>query len=348
MKRVCGAVLACCLVGGCSGKSTTGLTDGGADGGTGGGEGGTGSVAQSCSDRATQDCARLMTCSPERIQVDYGDQPTCVTRLTDNCNDSAAAPGTGNTAATIEACSLAYATWDCGDFLDAKNIPAACVQVTGSAATGSPCVAAGQCTTGYCAIVPGASCGACATAPAAGDSCAALTTCAQGMVCTTDTDACVVLGGTGATCGTGAPCGALYTCVGADDAKNITGTCQLSVTTSGAACDPTTQTGPGCDHNSLLACNTQTKQCATLTVAAAGLPCGTNDVDDQTAICSTRGICTGASTGVPGTCTASVADGAACSLATGSASCLEDARCILTSDAAATGTCEQLNPMGCP
>jgi len=167
------------------------------------------------------------------------------------------------------------------------------------------------------------------------------------MVCTTDTLTCVVLGGTGATCGKGAPCGALYTCVGADDAKNITGTCQLSVTTSGATCDPTTQTGPGCDRNSRLACNTTTKECATLTIAAAGQPCGTNDVDDQTALCAARGVCTGATTGVPGTCTASVADGAACSLATGSAECLEEARCI-TGDAGMTGTCQQLSPMGCP
>jgi hypothetical protein len=343
MKSVAVAILAFCLVVGCSGKSTGGISDGGSSG-----EGGSGSTAQSCTDRATQDCARLMTCSPERIQVDYGDQPTCVTRLTDNCTNSVASPGTGNTAASIEACAQAYATWDCSDFLDAKNVPSACVQVTGSVATGAPCVAPGQCTTGFCAIAPGTSCGVCAAAPAAGDSCAALTACAQGMVCTTDTFTCVVLGGMGATCGTGAPCGALYSCVGANDTKNITGTCQLSVTTSGMACDPTTQTGPGCDHNSLLACNTQTKECATLTVAAAGQPCGTNDVDDQTALCAARGLCTGSSTGVPGTCTAAVADEAACSTATGSAPCLEEARCILASDAGTTGTCKQLDPTGCP
>jgi hypothetical protein len=285
-----------------------------------------GSVAQACSDRATQYCSRLAACSPERVQIDYGDQPTCVTRMTDNCTSSLALPGTGNSAAIADACSLAYSTWACEDFLDGTNVPQACQQVTGSVQTGSPCAAPGQCTTGFCAIVPGALCGVCATAPVAGDSCAELTSCGQGLDCTTDTHTCAAVGVAGASCGKGAPCGALFTCIGYDAA---------------------TKTGPGCDHNTLLTCNTQTKQCATMTIAAGGQPCGTDVVADQTVLCGTHGTCTGASATAAGTCTAAAADGAACDLDNGPP-CLLDARCVVTSDASTAGTCQPLNPTACP
>jgi hypothetical protein len=329
------------LVAGCSSKSTSNNGTGG-DGGA-----DAGNFAQACTDRATQYCSRLYTCSPERIQAEWGDQGTCVTRQTENCNNSVAVPGTGNMAASIEACSQAYASWDCEDFLDTTNIPTACQQVTGSVASGSPCVAPGECTTGFCAIVPGATCGVCATAPASGDSCAELTTCGQGLDCTTDTHTCVVLGGSGATCGKGAPCGALFTCIGSDTTTGVTGTCQASITTLGAMCDPDDKTGPACDRNSLLTCNTATKECATMIVAAGGAPCGTNVVNDQTALCSTHGTCTGSTATAAGTCTAAAADGDMCDLVNGP-SCLEDARCITTSDASTSGTCEQLNPTACP
>lgn len=319
----------------CSGKS---FDVGGTDGG---------SFAQSCTDRATQFCARLATCSPGRLQTDWGDQPTCVSRQTENCNSSVALSGTGNTATSVEACAQAFAGWACGDFLDDTNVPQACQQVTGSMASGAACQAPGQCTTGFCAIVPGAECGVCAAAPVAGDSCAALTTCGQGLDCTTDTHVCVVLGGSGAACGKGAPCGALFDCVGSDSATGAMGTCQTSISTSGTTCDPDSKTGPACDRNSLLACNTQTKQCAAMTIATGGQPCGTNVVMDQTVLCSAHGTCASATSTAAGTCTAAAADGAACDLVDGPP-CLDNSRCIETSDASSVGTCQQLNPIACP
>jgi hypothetical protein len=321
---------------------------GGVAGDGGGGDVGNGlSVSQACTDRATQYCSRLAACSQERVQQLYGDQPTCVSRQTANCTASLGAPSTGSTPETVEACSQAYAAWDCGDFLSGLNTPSACVQKTGSLATGSPCAAPAQCQTGFCAIVPGASCGVCAATPASGASCAQLTTCGQGMDCTSDTQTCVVEGGQGATCGKGAPCAELFSCQGANDSKGVTGTCQSSLTQPGATCDSTQQTTPACDRNALLTCNTQSKTCSTLVLAAGGQPCGTNDVNDQTAVCSANGVCTGASTGTPGTCTAAAADGAECDLTNGPG-CMELARCIVTSDGGTAGTCQTLNPSACP
>ncbi|HEY6458688.1 MAG TPA: hypothetical protein VIY73_01015 [Polyangiaceae bacterium] len=333
-------------------SSSSGGGAGSGDGG-GGGEGGGGlTVAQACGDRATQYCSRLAACSAERLQVTYGDEPTCVTRQTANCTASQGAPSTGASPQTAEACAQAYPSWDCNDFLSNLNVPAACKQQTGSLAGGATCSVPAQCQSGFCAITPGASCGTCAAAPASGASCAQLTTCGQGLDCTADTQTCIAEGGQGASCGKGAPCSALFTCVGADNAKGVTGTCQSSLTTAGATCDPSQQSTPGCDRNSVLTCNTQSKVCSTLVVATGGQPCGTNDVDDQTVVCGTNGVCTGSTAGTsttpgtPGTCTAAAAEGAACDLANGPG-CLQLARCVVTSDAGTAGTCQMVDPTRC-
>jgi hypothetical protein len=337
VKTVASVVMGLVVVA-CSGTSTTG-----GDGGGGGV-----SVQQACQDQSHARCTLLQSCSPERIQAQFGDEPTCEQRYTENCVTSLGAPSTGNSATITEGCSQAFASWACTDFLNDENIPPACAQVTGSIATGAACGFPGQCQSGFCAIAPDAACGVCDSPPAAGDSCAQLTTCGAGLVCTTDTFTCVVLAAQGASCGKGAPCGAGLSCVGANASKSIQGTCQTSVAQSGAACDPTGQTSAGCERNQLLTCNTQSKECAALTVAAGGQPCGTNDVNDQTALCSANGVCTGQGTGTPptpGTCTAAAADGAACDTVNGPG-CMLLSRCVVTSDAGTAGTC-QLSSASC-
>jgi hypothetical protein len=223
--------------------------------------------------------------------------------------------------------------------LNDANIPVPCTRKTGTVANGAACAVPGQCQSGFCAILPTSACGVCAPQPAAGDSCAQVSTCGPGLVCTTDTQTCVVLGGQGAPCGMGAPCGAGLSCVGANASQGTLGMCLPAVAQAGATCDPTGQAAAGCDRNQLLTCNTQMKQCAALTVAAAGQPCGTNDVANQTALCSANGVCTGASAGMPGSCTAAAADGSPCDTQVGPG-CMTLSRCITSSDASTTGTCE--------
>lgn len=282
------------------------------------------SADSACADVAHARCARLAACSAVAVQIRYGDEATCEARERQNCSDAQAAPGTGNNPQRTEDCSQAFGGWSCTDFLNSTNIPAACVQVTGSVATGAACAFSGQCQTGFCAIAPGSACGTCAAAPVAGASCAALTSCGQGLSCNGQTKTCVAPATTvGASCGTGAPCGAGLGC--AD------GMCQASATQLGATCDPS---GPGCDRNAGLVCNRKTKLCATATIAAAGQPCG--DVENQTAFCGASATCVGASGSTPGMCVAAAADGAACDLASGPA-CEQLARCIVSSGTA--GTC---------
>jgi hypothetical protein len=326
----------------CSG-STAGGISGGDVGGSSSGGGLT--AQQACQDRAHALCTRYAGCAPERILVLYGDEPTCEARNASNCTNALSAPSTANTPAATEACAQAYAGWSCTDFIDNENLPTACAPRNGSVAGGGACGFNGQCQSGFCAIAPTSLCGTCATPPAAGDSCAQLTSCGPGLVCTTDTMTCVVLAAQGAACGKGAPCGDGLYCVGEQPTKEVQGSCQPAVEQLGGACDPTGQTGPGCDRNQLLTCDVPTKQCATIAVGVGGQPCGTNDVNGQTALCSGNGLCIGSSTGTPGTCTAAAADGAACDTQNGPG-CQLLARCVVTSDGETAGTC-QLSSSSC-
>jgi hypothetical protein len=260
-----------------------------------------------------------------------------VSRYTADFTNALTAPDTGETPAIEEACAAAYPGWACSDFVDTHNIPQACRQVSGTVPLQTVCGFSSQCVTSYCALVEPIACGSCYPLPDAGSSCAT-TECPQGLSCTTDTMDCVVVGGQGASCGTGAPCGEQFYCVGANDSMNVMGTCQQALTQLGAACDPTSAKGPGCDHTQFLTCNAMTKQCATMTLGAAGQPCGTNDVNNQTVLCSALGTCTGATTGVPGMCVSAVADGMACDSVNGPG-CMELSQCIPGGAGGSAGTC---------
>jgi hypothetical protein len=298
---------------------------------------------QACGDSAHANCSHLQTCAPALVQIRYGDEGSCEARLKANCLNALAAPSQGNNPSKTEGCAQAYPSWACPDYVDNVNVPDACKQATGALAAGASCAFSGQCSTGFCAIAPGAACGMCAAQPSAGASCAQLTACGQGLVCTNDTQTCVVLGAAGAACGKGAPCGTGLSCVGADAATGAMGTCQPAVAMAGAACDPTLKMGAGCDRNAGLACNTTSKQCAALVVASGGQPC--DFVNGQGTPCGASGTCSTSAAGMMGTCTAAAADGAACDVMNGPP-CLNPARCVVAGGGTG-GTCELSNASTC-
>ncbi len=310
-----------------------------------GGSSGTNEVTadEACTDLAHARCTRLAACSMTAVQTRFGDAATCEAQEKLSCANALSAPSNGNTPTHDEACSQAVGTWACADFLDNTTPPPACQQQTGALAAGAPCAFPGQCQTGFCAIVPGSACGACAAAPTAGASCAELTTCGPGLTCTTDTQTCAVFAAAGGTCGAGQPCGAGLSCVGANATAGVKGKCQASATQVGATCDPTLKTGAGCDRNAGLVCNGQTKQCAAVVVAAGGQPCGS--VNGQPQLCG-AGTCIGASAGQPGTCVADASEGGACDLASGP-DCVVLARCVLGSDGGTAGTCQINDASSC-
>ena len=335
--RIAGTVAWCALVVACGG------TTGGQPAGTGGDAGMT--AAQACADNAHQRCTRLQTCSATELQIRYGSESACEMGEKSSCMLTLAEPSNGKTVADVEACAQAFAVWDCTDYLNGQKTPPACVQRTGPFANGTTCAVSGQCQTGFCAIAPGAGCGTCTAVPPADASCAPLTVCGPGLTCTSDTKSCVALAAQGAACGKGAPCGAGLSCVGANATTNVMGTCQRAVETSGATCDPTLKTGPGCDRNAGLVCNGSSKTCQPVVLASAGQSCGY--VTPQTAYCSADGVCVGASGANPGTCTAAATAGAACDTASGT-SCISPGRCVGSSgDGGITGTCQYAGAQTC-
>jgi hypothetical protein len=307
-------------------------------GAAGSGTGAGSTASQACADEAHQRCTRLQACSATDVQIRYGSESACEAGEARSCLSTLAQPSNGKTPAAVEACAQAYAGWTCTDYLNDENIPPACQQKTGPFPDGTVCAVSGQCQTGFCAIAPAASCGTCTALPVAGASCAQLTSCGAGLTCTSDTMTCVALGAESAACGTGAPCGAGLSCVGADAATSTQGICQAAVEALGATCDPAQKSGPGCDRNAGLVCNGTSKTCQAIVLAAAGQPCG--DVGQQTAACSTEGVCTGASGSTPGTCTAAAAEGAACDTGSGT-TCIEPGRCVGSrGDGGIVGSCQ--------
>lgn len=338
MNRLLATLTFALALAGCS-SSSSGTPATSADGG---GEGGGITADQACADLAHARCTALETCSTLRIATQYGDEATCEARNKANCVASLAAPSTGAAPATSEACAMAYTGWSCPDLLDGTNIPGACQQPKGSLAAGSACAFPGQCQSGFCAIAPDAACGVCAAPPKAGDSCAALTNCGQGLLCTSDTQVCATYVTQGGMCGKGMPCGTGMSCVGST--TTTPGTCQTAVATMGAACDPAAKTGPACDRDKGLTCNSTSKTCVTLATVGGGQACG--DVSGSGVACSASGVCNGAMGTTAGTCAAAVADGASCSTP-GLKGCEALARCIVAGEGGATGTCAMQSASAC-
>jgi hypothetical protein len=347
--RLLGFMVSCCTVVACSSSSGGGSpatgdgglppTDGAAtDGGI--------TPQAACTALANARCAKLAMCSQVRLPTQFQSMSDCVSRYTTNCVDALSAPSAGGTPAATQACSEAYAGWACTDVLDDQNIPQACQQKTGTIANGAGCAFPAQCQSGFCSVTPNAACGTCAAPPKAGDSCAELTTCGQGLICTADTHTCTTYVAAGGSCGKGAPCGTGLTCVGADATTGVMGKCETAVSTMGASCDSAAKTMPACSRDAGLTCNSTSMKCETIGIAMSGGQCG-NDVAGQLALCAASGVCTGATATAPGTCTAAAADGSTCAT-TGSPACETLSRCIVAGDGGTAGTCQMVSGSACP
>lgn len=292
-----------------------------------------------CAELAQATCTLMQKCEPNSIQVVYGGEAACESRVNAECQISLAAPMTGATVARKEACAQAFATYSCSDYLNKTNIPAACAQVTGAVPSGGACAFAGQCQSGFCAIVPGSACGKCAAPPVRGDSCAQLTSCGQSLICTSDTLVCTTYVAKGNACGMGQPCAPGLSCV-APGGVGTAGVCQIAGATVGTKCDGYSKTAPGCDFRLGFYCNGMSK-CAQTTYAAGGQSCGYDSTTGIYVGCAS-GSCT-ASSGETGTCVARAPDNGACTVPDGGANtpnagCIPPARCIGSACQTPTGT----------
>lgn len=284
------------------------------------------SAQTACTKVATARCDRLAACSMADLQKRWADEPSCVDRETQLCEESLVAPATAATPATVDACAVALAASTCDSLFDVAP-PTACLAQHGSGATGAACSFPAQCASGYCSVDDTQLCGTCQPEPVAGASCASAG-CGQSMSCVASTMQCQVPVVAGGACSSDLPCAETLDCVGAT--QTAMGTCMASLTTAGSTCDPRRMTGPSCSTTAGLACNTSTKQCVTQPLVAAGQQCGQiANVNTRCLAGATCQIATGATTG---TCVAPAADGATCNPTNGPG-CEQGARCV-------NGTCQ--------
>jgi hypothetical protein len=319
---VLASVLGACALLGCSPANV-----GGGDAGP--------SPDTACGDSAFARCSHFQSCSPTLMQLRYGDVTTCETVTKASCLATLAAPSTGSTVASSEACSGAIPNWDCADYIVDTNAPPECQTMAGSIATGGACDYNSQCQSTFCAIVPGAACGTCASPPSPGDMCATqLTSCGPGLLCNYESGACGAPVAKGASCIAGASCVLGTACVGLNTATGTAGTCQTAVESVGGACSSTTSE---CDFYAGYQCDNATKSCVAVTINGGGGNCNYVTADSQTEYCGSSQKCMASDAGVQGTCPGVAAIGAACDLAVGPG-CVSPVRCITTGGGTA-GTC---------
>ena len=304
---------------------------------------GCGSVSadQACTDQAKAQCGLLDKCRKEGTQLTYGSLGACISRLKTSCMTGLMAPSAGNDSGAIESCAQALPSESCADYLQSNPV-AACIPKNGNLEGGSACAFNTQCKSGFCAVLKGGNCGKCQNQPVVGDPCTDYG-CGRNLVCTAN-QVCASWAMTGGSCDAkNNVCVPGLACVIA--ATQTAGTCQPKGTTIGATCDNKRQTGPDCDANAGLFCNTTTLKCAAETYVNPTEECGSGNLGTTYARCNNGGDCITTSSGTPATCVGAVDAGNSCDTVMGPP-CLGPARCVVSSGGT-SGTCMLLDGTMC-
>ena len=311
-----------------------------------GGGGAPDPITPACADYARAYCAKLDQCGNKAAQRTFGSVDACVARASMRCVSAAAAPSSGSTAVTIDACTGTIPTASCAEWLEPE--PVVCAISPGTLAKGAACAFGTQCASTYCAIPLGAGCGQCAAVPGAGDDCTATRGCGPANLrCdASGSGKCLPLGGASAPCDASAPCLAGLDCVGAEPKKMTQGACQPARATLGAACDPARVAAPGCDRNQGLDCDKASLQCVAVATATAGAPCGYDKTSGAFTICTGGSTCfASAASGATAVCVVAVVEGSACDTAAGPP-CLTPARCV-AAPGGTSGSCVLVDGASC-
>jgi hypothetical protein len=286
-----------------------GRTGGGNDGDTDGGN--NSSIATDCAAAASTECTKLDHCAHFILEVEFGDLATCTQRSALQCVNQFSAPGVTVSPSFSQACATAVASGLCRDLFDG-TLPNACKPTPGQVASGAACGDAFQCSGNDCRKPAGSYCGTCTTLVQSGQSCATAD-CEPGLVCMPN-KLCTPYQPLGGTCDVNHRCEYPLAC--------HVGKCSNPLAL-GAVCVTATDE---CDHAQGLHCNSVSKKCAQIQLAAAGSQCG-YAADGTLTACSAGADCKPAAAGaMTGTCLAAALEGAACD-ATNGPHCLAPAYC---------------------
>jgi hypothetical protein len=273
------------------------------------------SPAAGCEALARALCGTFAQCAPAAVDLTYGGEDTCLSRVTLDCTAQRDAPGSGLDEEFLSDCANAI---DGCDALSGRT-PEVCKTPPGDLAPGSACSFDAQCKGGRCIRDAGSDCGVCDARVPAGGSCAGdPAACEAGSVCAF-AQTCVLLGDEGDPCDVDQPCGPLLACV--------EGTCGIGGG-EGDACDDARP----CDASAALWC-APSDTCEAVSFVAAGQTCGF--VDGALVVCEASAQCDGEP---EGTCIAVGEDGAACGGVDDDA-CLAPAVCASGSCVVPTGSC---------
>jgi hypothetical protein len=238
------------------------------------------------------------------------------------------------------ACLGQIADRSCDDLLQRTNDT--CDQaLEGNVAVGGQCDFDFQCQgTAFCKIA--AACpGECTARQPAGSSCMGDDQCADGLLCSETTQACIAPVGAGQTCGgaSAPPCAPGYLCAGEDENAGTSGSCKATDTVFTAA------VGEACNFKTGTLC-TPSAACviddlanasgSCMAKAAAGGTCTRASIPAQ---CPNDQYCAGAGTDPEGTCTALPGDGEPCVDVLGDPRCAAYTRCE-------NGTCRSMQTNG--
>jgi hypothetical protein len=333
------ALAACTSCSSSSGKGFAGSSSGG-DSGSGSSSGGSNvSLMQACQDFAHATCTQANTCSPFTTAIAYGNETTCEARSLLACMPLVGPNGSSLTAGGIEQCAQAITPETCAEFLD-NNQPSAC-NFQGTLGEGAPCGTGSQCSSGYCRLALGSTCGTCATragagqaGPDGGAACVSDADCQANLLCAAGQ--CVAAAMSGMGCSATQPCLRTLACI-ATSADAGTGTCQTPVMVGGACINAT-----DCDGATGAVCDTTKKMCVAAGQAMATQSCGI--VNNQLVYCTGGSICGNfmkvddAGLPVVGTCHQPAADGAKCGTGIG---------CTLPALCTSGAVCTLPNPVNC-
>ena len=211
------AVAAC---GSVAAQNDAGSGSGGVGSGGGGGAGGSAgadagidagppTAEEACGQFASTLCGRLGGCAPYALQIFYGDNDTCVSRVKLGCTRDLEVTDSNQTTTDMAACARDANNASCADLL-ANVFPASCQIKPGTRVNGEGCGSSWQCMSTHCEKtdrrlrrVRAARRPPAARAPSTEG-------CMQGLVCAAQK--CVAPAAMGAPCGAMAPCRANLYC----------------------------------------------------------------------------------------------------------------------------------------
>ena len=279
------------------------------------------------------------------LQTRYGTVTACQARLTESCTTALAARSTGNSPDRVAACARAYSTWSCADYLGDVQVPAACAEPHGALATGTACAFAAQCVTGFCAIQSGSACGSCAPPPAAADPARTSRPAVRASSASRGHTSAAHWARRAPPAARTRRAALICRAPGPATREGPRAPARHRRRWRARRAYPMLVTGPGCDYEAGLTCNSRSKRCEALVIPGAGGPC---DLDNhQFAVCAAGGTCSTSEAGALGSCTSAAADGQACATTAQGPACLAPARCITTSPGSTSGLCQEDNASTC-